>query len=140
MRTKKKRSKKAIQVRLRRRSLGAKDAQILALTQGPGAVKDALTAQKLGVVVARKAAEAIRSSNAALAAALEKAIDEFAPARTRGRSAPVVGEARHYRVQVIGEGEPFIRIPTGLLEAHKGAEVVVHFHKDQIVISRSSAF
>lgn len=130
---KKKLAKRA--VRMRRRSLGAKDAQILALTRGAPALKEALEEGKVGVAVARKAAEELRDSQAALAAELDKLIEAFAPAKTRGRAAPAQGETRRYRVQIIGEGEPFIRVPTGLLEARKGASVVVHFG-DKIVIQR----
>ena len=132
-RPKKKVAKRA--VRMRRRSLGAKDAQILALTQGAAALKDALESGRVGVAVARKAAEELRSSQATLAAEMDKAIEAFAPAKMRGRAAPTQGETRRYRVQIIGEGEPFIRVPTGLLEARKGASVVVHFG-DKIVIQR----
>jgi hypothetical protein len=130
---KKKLAKRA--VRMRRRSLGAKDAQILALTRGASALKVALEEGKIGVAVARKAAEELRDSQAALAAELDKLIEAFAPAKLRGRAAPASGETRRYRVQIIGEGEPFIRVPTGLLEARKGASVVVHFG-DKIVIQR----
>lgn len=135
-RQKKKVAKRA--VRMRRRSLGAKDAQILALTQGAAALKEALEGGRVGVAVARKAAEELRSSQATLAAEMDRLIEAFAPARVRGRAAPAHGETRRYRVQVIGEGEPFIRVPMGLLESHKGASVVVHFG-DKIIIQRDSS-
>jgi hypothetical protein len=125
------------QVRMRRRSMGSKDVQIMALTLGAKAVKEALESAKVGVGVARKAAEELRSNRASLAAELLAVIDQFAPAKARGRTAPVAGEARHYRVQVIGEGEPFIRLPTSLLEEGKGGTVVAHFHHDRIVVQRN---
>ena len=52
----------------------------------------------------------------------------------RGRPAAKVGEARAYKVQQVGESDPFIRLPVGLLGALKGETVTVLFGKDGITV------
>ena len=52
----------------------------------------------------------------------------------RGRPAAKVGEARVYKVQQVGESDPFIRLPVGLLGALKGETVTVLFGKDGITV------
>jgi len=52
----------------------------------------------------------------------------------RGRPAAKIGEDRNYKVQQVGDGDPFIRLPVSLLGAVKGDVVSVTFGRDGITV------
>lgn len=52
----------------------------------------------------------------------------------RGRPAAKIGESRSYKVQQVGDGDPFIRLPVSLLGAVKGGVVSVTFGRDGITV------
>lgn len=52
----------------------------------------------------------------------------------RGRPAAKVGESRSYKVQQVGDGDPFIRLPVSLLGAAKGGTVTVTFGTGTITV------
>lgn len=52
----------------------------------------------------------------------------------RGRPAAKVGESRSYKVQQVGDGDPFIRLPVSLLGAVKGGVVSVTFGTGTITV------
>jgi hypothetical protein len=52
----------------------------------------------------------------------------------RGRPAAKVGDSRAYKVQQVGDGDPFIRLPVALLGAVKGGSVTVTFGRDGITV------
>ena len=52
----------------------------------------------------------------------------------RGRPAAKLGESRSYKVQQVGESDPFIRLPVSLLGAAKGGTVTVTFGRDGITV------
>lgn len=53
----------------------------------------------------------------------------------RGRPAAKVGDSRTYKVQQVGDGDPFIRLPVALLGAVKGGTVTVTFGRDGITVN-----
>lgn len=65
------------------------------------------------------------------AKALAALADSLAPESSgeRGRPAAKVGESRGYRVQQVGDSDPFIRLPVSLLGLGKGATATVVFGK-----------
>lgn len=52
----------------------------------------------------------------------------------RGRPAAKVGDSRSYKVQQVGDGDPFIRLPVSLLGAVKGGTVTVSFGTGTITV------
>jgi hypothetical protein len=52
----------------------------------------------------------------------------------RGRPAARIGDSRSYKVQQVGDGDPFIRLPVSLLSAVKGGTVTVTFGPDKITV------
>ena len=103
----------------------------LALTDGAGAVAklhntpgseiapatfDAALDLLAGQPVAREALEALRP----------ELFGDSTPGE-RGRPAARVGESRPYKVQQVGDGDTFIRLPVALLGVQKGATVTVQF-------------
>ena len=52
----------------------------------------------------------------------------------RGRPAARVGETRPYKVQQVGDGDTFIRLPVALLRAGKGSSVTVTFGDGVITV------
>lgn len=52
----------------------------------------------------------------------------------RGRPAAKVGDSRSYKVQQVGDGDPFIRLPVSLLGAAKGGTVTVTFGTGTITV------
>jgi len=52
----------------------------------------------------------------------------------RGRPAAKVGDVRAYKVQQVGETDPFIRLPVSLLGLAKGATATVTFADGQIIV------
>jgi hypothetical protein len=53
----------------------------------------------------------------------------------RGRPAAKVGDTRAYKVQQVGETDPFIRLPVSLLGLAKGTTASVTFENGRIVVS-----
>jgi hypothetical protein len=54
----------------------------------------------------------------------------------RGRPAAKVGDSRAYKVQQVGEMDPFIRLPVSLLGLGKGQTATVTFEDGRIVVLR----
>jgi hypothetical protein len=52
----------------------------------------------------------------------------------RGRPAAKVGESRAYKVQQVGESDPFIRLPVSLLGLAKGSTATVTFDRGVITV------
>jgi hypothetical protein len=52
----------------------------------------------------------------------------------RGRPAAKVGESRVYKTQQVGDSDPFVRLPVGLLGALKGQTVTVSFGNGVITV------
>jgi len=63
------------------------------------------------------------------AAALAALADSLCPESSgeRGRPAAKVGESRGYKVQQVGDSDPFIRLPVSLLGLEKGGVATVTF-------------
>ena len=53
----------------------------------------------------------------------------------RGRPAAKVGDSRAYKVQQVGEMDPFIRLPVSLLELAKGQSATVTFEDGRIIVT-----
>ena len=100
------------------RSLHAKPGHEIAPATFDGAV-DLLSSQ----LDARTALEALRGD----------LLGDSEPGE-RGRPAAKVGESRAYKVQQVGDGDPFIRLPVSLLGAVKGGSVTVTFGRDGITV------
>lgn len=100
------------------RSLHAKPGHEIAAATFDGAV-DLLSSQ----TEARSALEALRS----------ELLGDSEPGE-RGRPAAKVGESRSYKVQQVGDGDPFIRLPVSLLGAVKGGVVTVTFGTGTITV------
>lgn len=52
----------------------------------------------------------------------------------RGRPAAKVGDSRAYKVQQVGEMDPFIRLPVSLLGLAKGSTATVTFENGRITV------
>lgn len=52
----------------------------------------------------------------------------------RGRPAAKVGDSREYKAQQVGDSDPFVRLPVGLLGALKGQTVTVTFGNGVITV------
>jgi hypothetical protein len=100
------------------RSLHAKPGHEIAAATFDGAV-DLLSSQP----EARSALEALRG----------ELLGDSAPGE-RGRPAAKVGDSRSYKVQQVGDGDPFIRLPVSLLGAVKGGSVTVSFGTGTITV------
>jgi hypothetical protein len=53
----------------------------------------------------------------------------------RGRPAAKVGDSRAYKVQQVGEMDPFIRLPVSLLGLAKGSAATVTFENGRIIVT-----
>ena len=53
----------------------------------------------------------------------------------RGRPAAKVGDSRAYKVQQVGEMDPFIRLPVSLLGLVKGSAATVTFENGRIIVT-----
>ena len=116
----------------------AQNVAFLALTEGTDAVS-ALHA-KPGCEIAPATFDAAVNllasqpeTAAALSAMRADLFGDDAPGE-RGRPAAKVGESRTYKVQQVGDGDPFIRLPVSLLNAVKGGTVTVTFGRDGITV------
>lgn len=72
-------------------------------------------------------------TRAALEALRSELLGDSEPGE-RGRPAAKVGESRSYKVQQVGDGDPFIRLPVSLLGAVKGGTVTVSFGTGTITV------
>lgn len=116
----------------------AQQVAFLALTEGVSAVQ-ALHA-KPGCEIAPATFDAAvdllasqPETAAALAGMRGDLFGDDAPGE-RGRPAARVGESRSYKVQQVGDGDAFVRLPVSLLGAVKGATVTVTFGNGVITV------
>jgi hypothetical protein len=71
---------------------------------------------------------------ASLAAIRSELLGDDEPG-ARGRPAAKVGDSRAYKVQQVGEMDPFIRLPVSLLGLAKGSTATVAFEDGRIVVT-----
>lgn len=117
--------------------LSYKDVLVIYMRDGVAGV------QKLheqGQVTARVLWRAMKEIPAGAAADLHSFISAHVPmfreGQGRGRSVPVAGEMRKYKVQQLRDGQLFVRLPVEPLEGvSKGSVVRVTFAKDRILAS-----
>ena len=116
----------------------AQTVAFLALTEGADAV--AALHAKPGCEIAPAtfdaAVDLLASQPETAAALVGMRADLFgddAPGE-RGRPAAKLGDSRAYKVQQVGDGDPFIRLPVSLLGAVKGGSVTVTFARDGITV------
>lgn len=117
----------------------AQNVAFLALTEGVQSV--AALHAKPGCEIAPATFDAavdLLASQPETAAALSAMRGELLGDDTpgeRGRPAAKVGDSRTYKVQQVGDGDPFIRLPVSLLGAVKGGTVTVTFGRDGITVN-----
>jgi len=116
----------------------AQTVAFLALTEGTDAVSrlHATPGSEIAPATFDAAVELLASqpeTAAALAGMRADLFGDDAPGE-RGRPAAKVGESRTYKVQQVGDGDPFIRLPVSLLAAVKGGTVTVTFGRDGITV------
>lgn len=102
----------------------------LALTEGVGAVETLHGKPGCEIAPATFAAAVeLLATQPETAAALSALADALHPESTgeRGRPAAKVGESRGYKVQQVGDSDPFIRLPVSLLGLEKGGVATVTF-------------
>ena len=108
----------------------AQRVAFLTLTENVQAVA-ALHAQEGCEIAPKTFADAVNMLSAypEHARALAALADELAPESSgeRGRPAAKVGDTRTYKVQQVGDSDPFIRLPVSLLGLGKGGVVAVTF-------------
>jgi hypothetical protein len=116
----------------------AQSVAFLALTEGTDAV--AALHAKPGCEIAPATFDAAvdllasqPETAAALSAMRSDLFGDDAPGE-RGRPAAKLGDSRAYKVQQVGDGDPFIRLPVSLLGAVKGGSVTVTFGRDGITV------
>ena len=116
----------------------AQNVAFLALTEGVQSV--AALHAKPGCEIAPATFDAavdLLASQPETAAALSAMRGELLGDDTpgeRGRPAAKVGDSRTYKVQQVGDGDAFIRLPVSLLGAVKGGSVTVTFGRDGITV------
>jgi hypothetical protein len=81
--------------------------------------------------------ELLASQPTAQAALLEIRADLYGDDEpgARGRPAAKIGDSRSYKVQKVGEMEPFVRLPVSLLGLEKGQTATVTFQDGRIVVT-----
>jgi hypothetical protein len=116
----------------------AQSVAFMALTEGTDAV--AALHAKPGCEIAPATFDAAvdllasqPETAAALSAMRADLFGDDAPGE-RGRPAAKVGDSRSYKVQQVGDGDPFIRLPVALLGSVKGATVTVTFGPGVITV------
>jgi hypothetical protein len=120
----------------RRQAVSFKDVQIAYLMNGVGAVKDLFSEGKVSPTTVRRALRELSEAGRNVSP-LQRWVDEAMTARARGRTAPEAGSERSYRVQKVGGGAPFLRLPVTVLGVGQRDEVTVRFDKDRIVVTRN---
>jgi hypothetical protein len=107
----------------------------LALTEGVGAVETLHGKPGCEIAPATFAAAVeLLATQPETAAALAALADSLHPESSgeRGRPAARVGESRGYKVQQVGDSDPFIRLPVSLLGLGKGGVATVTFDNGMI--------
>lgn len=107
----------------------------LALTEGVGAVETLHGKPGCEIAPATFAAAVeLLATQPETASALAALADALHPESSgeRGRPAAKVGESRGYKVQQVGDSDPFIRLPVSLLGLAKGGVAVVTFENGMI--------
>jgi hypothetical protein len=102
----------------------------LALTEGVGAVETLHGKPGCEIAPATFAAAVeLLATQPETASALAALADSLCPESSgeRGRPAAKVGESRGYKVQQVGDSDPFIRLPVSLLGLGKGGVATVTF-------------
>ena len=102
----------------------------LALTEGVGAVETLHGKPGCEIAPATFAAAVdLLATQPETAMALAALADSLHPESSgeRGRPAAKIGESRGYKVQQVGDSDPFIRLPVSLLGLGKGGVAVVTF-------------
>jgi hypothetical protein len=111
----------------------------LTLTEGAGKVLALHNAPGSQIAPATfdAAVELLASQPTAQAALLEIRADLYGDDEpgARGRPAAKVGDSRSYKVQKVGEMEPFVRLPVSLLGLEKGQTATVTFQDGRIVVT-----
>ena len=107
----------------------AQHVAFLALTEGVGAVEALHNKPGCEIAPATFAAAVKLLEASSLQPELAALADSLAPESSgeRGRPAAKVGESRGYRVQQVGDSDPFIRLPVSLLGLSKGSVATVTF-------------
>lgn len=123
---------------VRKVRITSQQVAFLMLTEGAKAVSalHAKPGHEIAAATFDGAVELLSSqteTRAALEALREELIGSDEPGE-RGRPAAKFGESRTYKVQKVGEGDLFVRLPVGLLGAVKGGVVTVTFGRDGITV------
>lgn len=110
----------------------------LMLTEGANAVRNlhAKPGHEIAAATFDGAVDLLQSQTEARASLLAlrgELLGDSEPGE-RGRPAAKIGESRSYKVQQVGEQDPFIRLPVSLLGAVKGGTVTVTFGRDGITV------
>jgi hypothetical protein len=103
---------------------------------GVGAVKELFGDGKASATTVRRALKELSTAGRNVAP-LQRWVDEAMTARARGRAAPEAGSERSYRVQRVGDGAPFLRLPVTVLGVGQRDEVTVRFDRDKIIVTRN---
>jgi hypothetical protein len=116
----------------------AQQVAFLTLTEGVGKVIAMHNAPGSQIASATfdSAVDLLASQPTAQAALLEIRSDLFGDDEpgARGRPAAKVGDSRSYKVQQVGDMDPFVRLPVSLLGISKGQTATVTFENGRIVV------
>ena len=117
----------------------SKEVAFLMLTEGAGKViaLHGAPGSQIAPATFDAAVELLASVPEKAAALLEIRADLFGDDEpgARGRPAVKIGDSRSYKVQQVGEMDPFIRLPVSLLGLGKGSTATVAFHDGRIVVT-----
>jgi hypothetical protein len=114
-----------------------KDVIIMFLAEGLSLVEKNVESGKVTVSAVRKAAAELKDTFPERADLLSAFADKVQPVSTgRGRSPPKPGDDRDYKAQKIGDNEPFLRLPLGVLGVKKGQSVTVRFQADRLMVTK----
>lgn len=117
--------------------LSFKDAKLTYVLEGLEAVKTLFLSKRVSVKVLEHAVVDLSAAGTGtdLADWLNSVAPQKAATVARGRGIPQHGQSRTYKIQMVENGAPFIRLPISGLG--KGASVLATFNKDNtITISR----
>ena len=120
---------------VRKVRITSQQVAFLALTEGVNAVESLHNKPGCEIASATFAAAVdLLAGQPETAAALAALADSLAPETSgeRGRPAAKVGESRAYKVQQVGDSDPFIRLPVSLLGLAKGGVATVTFDNGMI--------
>jgi hypothetical protein len=117
----------------------AQQVAFLMLTEGPAGVErlHSKPGHEIAAATFDAAVELLASQPAmrdGLDALRSQLLGDDAPGE-RGRPAAKIGDSRSYKVQKVGEMDPFLRLPVGLLGLDKGQTATVTFHDGRIVVT-----